>query len=57
MKGNSRQSLTKPTSDSCQGLILVHSSAQREHFVCDALGGHQVSVTKTAQDEVRSGRV
>ena len=40
-----------------QGLTLVHFSAQRKLFLWDTLGGYQVSVTKTALDELRSGRV
>ena len=36
---------------------LVHSSAGREHFLWDVLSHWRVSVTKTAQVELRSGRV
>ena len=39
-----------------QGLTtLVHISSQPEHLLCDTLGG--ISVTKTVQVEVESGRV
>ena len=40
-----------------QGLALVHFSYQRKHFLRDTFGGFSVSVTKTAQVELRSGRV
>jgi len=38
-----------------QGLTLVHLSAQRKHLLWDMLYG--VSLTKTAQVELRGGRV
>jgi hypothetical protein len=41
----------------CQGLTLVHSSAQRKHFLWDTLYGDQVSVTEMAQDGLKSGQV
>jgi len=38
-----------------QGRSIVHFTAQRKQFVWDTLSGYQVSVTKTAQEELRSG--
>ena len=41
-----------------QGLITpIHNLAHRKPFSWDMLGGCRVSVTKTAQVELRSGRV
>ena len=38
-----------------QGRTVVNYSAQRKHFLWCTLGGYQVSVTRMAQDELRSG--
>jgi len=40
-----------------QGLILVHSLAQREHFLWDTLVDVSLSMAKTAQGELKGGRV
>jgi len=48
--------LAAAASPSCQGLTLIHISAQRKHFLWDKLGDFNLLESKTAQDELRSGR-
>jgi len=40
-----------------RGSISIHYSALREHYLWDSVGNYRVSVSKTAQFVLRSGRV
>ena len=42
---------------SARGLTLLHVLAQRRHLLWNTLGGFSVSVTKTSQLGLKSGRV